>query len=209
MRVQVVCLRKVDWSKFNLNFFMVFAPGVLENAPQFHLFSTRVPSARIAGQLQRALLQRTPNVSSVDLTSILATVRRILEKAAQVIQWLAGFSILAALPILAGALLNGKEQRVKESLLLRTLGASEIQVRTIVLVEYASLGSLSAVSGILLALVAQWAEARWIFKTPLQHELVPILLALSAACGGSIAAGLWLTRGVCNRPPLEALRQES
>ena len=209
MRVQVVCLRKVDWSKFNLNFFMVFAPGVLENAPQFHLFSTRVPSARIAGQLQRALLQRAPNVSSVDLTSILATVRRILEKAAQVIQWLAGFSILAALPILAGALLNGKEQRVKESLLLRTLGASEIQVRTIVLVEYASLGSLSAVSGILLALVAQWAEARWIFKIPLQHEPLPILLALSAACGGSIAAGLWLTSGVCNRPPLEALRQES
>jgi len=209
MRVQIVCLRKVDWSKFNLNFFMVFAPGVLENAPQFHLFSTRVPSARIAGQLQRALLQRTPNVSSVDLTSILATVRRILEKAAQVIQWLAGFSILAALPILAGALLNGKEQRVKESLLLRTLGASEIQVRTIVLVEYASLGTLSAVSGILLALAAQWAEAKWIFKMPLQHEMLPILLALSAACGGSIAAGLWLTRGVCNRPPLDALRQES
>ena len=209
MRVQVVCLRKVDWSKFNLNFFMVFAPGVLENAPQFHLFSTRVPSARIAGQLQRALLQRAPNVSSVDLTSILATVRRILEKAAQVIQWLAGFSILAALPILAGALLSGKEQRVKESLLLRTLGASEIQVRTIVLVEYASLGSLSAVSGILLALAAQWAEARWLFRMPLQHEVLPILLALSAACGGSIAAGLWLTRGVCNRPPLDALREES
>ena len=209
LRVQVVCLRKVDWSKFNLNFFMVFAPGVLENAPQFHLLSTRVPSAHTAGQLQRALLQRAPNVSSVDLSSILTTVRQILEKAAQVIQWLACFTILAALPILAGALLNGKEQRVKESLLLRTLGASEIQVRTIVLVEYASLGSLSALSGILLAFAAQWAEARWIFKMPLQHEVLPMLLALGAACGGSIVAGLWLTRGVCNQPPLDALRQES
>ena len=209
LKVRIACVRKVDWSKFNLNFFMVFPPGVLENAPQFHLLSTHIPSPKEAGELQRTLLKNAPNVSFVDLTSVLANVRRILEKAAQVIQWLASFTILAGLPILLGALLNGREQRVKESLLLRTLGASESQVRTIVLVEYASLGSLSAVTGILLALGAQWAEAKWIFKLPAHADPLPLLLAFCAAAGGSIVAGLLLSRDVCKQPPLLALRQQN
>jgi putative ABC transport system permease protein len=207
LKAKVACLRKVDWSKFNLNFFMVFPPGVLEGAPQFHLLTTRLPNEQRSGELQRALLQAAPNVSAVDLASVLATVAEQLQKAASVIQLLAGFTLAAGLPILVAALLNGKDQRIRESVLLRTLGASERQVRTIILIEYATLGLLSGLAACLLALGAHWAQARWIFKTAVPLEITPFLVALSLTLGAALTAGSFLSRGVCKHSPLAILRQ--
>ncbi len=173
LRTRVSCLRKVDWSKFNINFFMIFPPGSLEGAPQFHVITTRTPGETASSDLQRALLQATPNVSAVDLTNVLATVSALLEKAGTVLELMAGFTLLAGLPILLGALLNGKEQRLKESVLLRTLGASEQQVKTIILVEYTVLGLLAGLAGCGLAWVAHWAIAHWIFKADMAHVACP------------------------------------
>lgn len=207
MRTKVTCLRRVDWSKFNLNFFMVFPPGILEAAPQFHIITTRVPDATRAGELQRTLFKEIPNVSAVDLTSLLATVGTLLKKASNVIELLAAFTLFAGIPILIGATLSGRDQRIKESVLLRTLGASEKQVRAILLIEYATLGALSALSGGGLAWLAHLAAARWLFKAPAPLDPLPIVVAFAGSCLLSILAGAILSRGVCSRPPLEVLRQ--
>jgi putative ABC transport system permease protein len=207
IKTQVACLRKVDWSQFNLNFFMIFPSGVLEGAPQFHLLTTRVPDEQRSGELQRALVQTAPNVSAVDLTSVLATVGEQLQKAARIIHLMAAFTLLTGVPILAAALLNGREQRIKETVLLRTLGASERQVRIIIIIEYAALGLLAALTGCFLALAAHWAESRWIFKTGVQFESTPVLVTLLLTLGGAVAAGTLLTRGICRHPPLSILRQ--
>ena len=206
LNARVTSLRKVDWSKFNLNFFMVFPPGVLEGAPQFQLLATRIPEGQTSGQLQRALLRLAPNVSAVDLTSILSTVAALLEKAVRIVQILSGFTLAAGIPVLLGALLNGRDQRVQESVLLRTLGASERQVRVILLVEYATLGALSAVAGSALAIGAQMAMARWIFQSPSGLDWAWIGAAVLGAVGASSLAGLALSRGICKHSPLLLLR---
>lgn len=207
MKTRVACLRKVDWSKFNLNFFMIFPPGVLEGAPQFHLLTTRVPNAERSGALQRALLKDAPNVSAVDLTSVLATVGEQLQKVSRIIELIALFTLLTGVPILAGALLHGREQRIKETVLLRTLGASERQVRIIIIIEYSTLGLLAGLAGCILAVGAQWAESRWIFKTGVSLEWLPLLGTLLLALAGAVAAGSALTRGICSHSPLSVLRQ--
>ncbi len=207
MRTRVACLRKVDWSRFNLNFFMVFPPGVLETAPQFHLMTTRVPDAASSGQLQRTLFKEIPNVSAVDLTSLLQTISKLLKKASNVIELLSAFTLFAGVPILIAAVLGGREQRVRESVLLRTLGASEQQVRTILLIEYTTLGALSATAGGGLSWIAHLAAAKWIFKAPAQFEPLPLLFAFVGCCLLSMIAGILIGRGVCSRPPLEVLRQ--
>ncbi len=206
LNARVSSLRKVDWSKFNLNFFMVFPPGVLEGAPQFQLLATRIPAGQTSGQLQRALLGLAPNVSAVDLTSILSTVAALLEKAVRIVQILSGFTLAAGVPVLLGALLNGREQRVRESVLLRTLGASERQVRTILLVEYATLGALSALAGSALAIGAQVAMARWIFHSPPGLDWAWLAAAFFGAVLASSLAGLALSRGICKHSPLLLLR---
>ncbi len=185
---------------------MVFPPGVLEGAPQFQLLATRIPEGQTSGQLQRALLRLAPNVSAVDLTSILSTVAALLEKAVRIVQILSGFTLAAGIPVLLGALLNGRDQRVQESVLLRTLGASERQVRVILLVEYATLGALSAVAGSALAIGAQMAMARWIFQSPSGLDWAWIGAAVLGAVGASSLAGLALSRGICKHSPLLLLR---
>lgn len=206
IRTKVTSVRKVDWSRFNLNFFMVFPPGVLESAPGFHVVTTRTPSPAASGELQRELVRDFANVTAIDLTQILATVREILGKISAVVTILAGFTVLAGLPILIGTLLNGRDVRLKESVLLRTLGASARQVRVILVIEYAALGVLSALSGVVLAIGANAALAIFVFKASPWPDVGLLLTAVGAVAGVAIVGGLALSRGVCNHPPLEILR---
>ncbi len=206
VEARVTSIRKVDWSRFNLNFFMIFPPGVLEGVPGFNVVTTRTPDAAASGNLQRALSTDFANVTAIDLTQILETVRGILSKISLVVTVLGGFTILAGLPILIGTLLNGRDVRLKESVLLRTLGASAKQVRTILTIEYATLGLLSALTGVLLATGANAALAVFIFKGSPWPDPTLLLTTFGTATAISILGGLALSRGVSNHPPLEILR---
>ena len=206
IRTQVTSIRRVDWSRFNLNFFMVFPPGVLEDAPGFNVVTTRTPTPEASGELQRELAGKFANVTAIDLTLILETVRDILGKISTVITVLAGFTVLAGLPILIGTLLNGRDVRLKESVLLRTLGASAKQVRTILVIEYSALGILSALTGVLLAVAANAALATFVFKASPWPDTALILTAFGTVTMIAVLGGLALSRGVCHHPPLEILR---
>lgn len=206
IRTEVTSIRRVDWSRFNLNFFMVFPPGVLEDAPGFHVVTTRTPSPEASGELQRELAGKFANVTAIDLTQILEAVRDILGKISTVISILAGFTVLAGLPILIGTLLNGRDVRLKESVLLRTLGASARQVRVILVIEYTTLGVLSALSGVLLAVAANAALATFVFEASPWPDPTIVIVAIASVTTIAILGGLALSRGVCHHPPLEILR---
>ncbi|MCW1886497.1 ABC transporter permease [Luteolibacter flavescens] len=206
VKARITSLRKVDWSRFNLNFFMVFPPGVLEDAPGFHVVTTKTPTQAASGELQRSLVADFANVTAIDLTLILETVRDILSKISTVVSVLAGFTVLAGLPIVIGTMLNGRDVRLRESVLLRTLGASAKQVRTILVIEYAALGVLSALTGVVLAVVGNAALAKFVFQGSPWPDLTVVAGAFVAATGISVIGGLALSRGVCHHSPLEILR---
>ena len=110
------------------------------------------------------------------------------------------------MPIVIGTLLNGRDVRLRESVLLRTLGASAKQVRTILVIEYAALGLLSALTGVLLAVAGNAALATFLFKASPWPDPWVVAGAFAAATGISVLGGLALSRGVCSHPPLEILR---
>lgn len=207
LRAKVVNLRKVDWSRFNLNFFMVFPPGVLEATPGFTVITTRIPKEASSGALQRALVREFPNVSAIDLALILETVTGILEQISRVVEVLAGVTVLAGAPILLGCLLNGHAQRLRESVLLRTLGASRRQVRSVFLVEYACLGAVSGLAGAALAVVVHAALAHFVLKAAPWPEARVIAAGVILPPLLSLAGGAWLSCGVCKPAPLEILRE--
>jgi len=202
-------IREVNWQRFQPNFFMVFPSGVLEGAPQFYVQVTRVPSNAVSARLQRAVVQKFPNVSTIDLTLVLDTVNAVLDKVSFAIRFVALFSILTGLMVLAGAVLTSRYQRLMESVLLRTLGASRAQVKKIMLIEYLFLGGIAALSGIILALAASWGLAYFIFDAVYRPGGVPIFIALLLVTGLTILIGLLNSRGICDRPPLEVLRAEA
>jgi putative ABC transport system permease protein len=208
MEFVVTSIRKVDWSRFTLNFFMVFPVGVLEGAPAFHVLTTRIPDGQSSGPLQRELACRFPNVSPVDLKLILSTVRGVLDKIGWVVRFMAAFTVASGFVILVGAVLTGRGQRLREAALLRTLGASARQIRTILLTEYTALGLLAAGTGCLLALAANAALAHFVFKAPVAPSAVTCMAAVFATTGLTILVSRAMNRGVLTHPPLETLRAQ-
>jgi putative ABC transport system permease protein len=202
----VAAIRHVDWKRMQPNFFMVFPTGVLEEAPGFHIITTRTPSREASAEMQRAVVQKFPNVSVIDLALVLDTIDAILSKVSFVVRFMASFTVATGLLVLVASVLTGRYQRMQESILLRTLGASRWQVQKILLVEYFFLGLLSAVTGVLLAEGAAWALSRYFFKIKFVGAAAPALITIAAVTLLTITTGLLANRGVLKRSPLEILR---
>ena len=203
---EITSIREVDWQRLSTNFFVVFPAGVLEEAPQTYVVLTRASSEAAAARLQSAVVQDYPNVSAIDLSLVLNVFDQIFGRIAFVIRFMALFSILTGLIVLAGAVLVSRYQRVRESVLLKTLGASRRQVFQIMLVEYFFLGLFASLAGLVLALAGGWALAAFVFDTGFVAPLLPLLLVAFSVIVVTMAIGLFNSRGLYGRPPLEVLR---
>ncbi len=207
--VTIGSFREVDWNRVQTNFRVVFPDGVLENAPQFHVLITRVPSPEISARYQQAIVTSFPNVSVIDVGLILSVLDDILDKIGFVIRFMAAFSIITGLVVLVASVLLSRYQRIKESVLLRTLGATRRQILVITALEYFLLGGLAAFTGVIISLAGGWALARFTFKTPFTVPVLPLTLILLSVSLITVIIGLLNSRGILNRPPLEVLRAES
>jgi len=205
--VVVGSLREVDWQRIMPNFFVVFPTGVLEEAPQFHVLVTHAADSATRAELQRRVVQRLPNISIIDLDLVLRTVDTVLEKVAVVVRLMALFSIGTGIVVLVAVISGSRFQRLRESSLLRTLGASRGQVARILLVEYLFLGSLSGLTGLLLALVGGWGLARFVFEVTFAPALAPLALALVGLPALTVLVGVVGSRRVHAAPPLQVLRR--
>ena len=209
MTTVIGSIREVNWRRVQPNFFVVFPTGVLESAPQFWVLVTRVSSAEMSASLQQAMVKRFPNISAVDLALILRTVDAILEKISFVIRFMALFSIGTGFIVLIGAVLTSRFQRIQESVLLRTLGAVRKQITRIMGIEYLWLGTFATLSGCVLALLGTWALAFFVFDTPYDPALLPVITVFVLIAGLTVFLGTFITRDVSRKPPLEVLRKET
>ena len=209
VRTQITSVRAVEWRRLESNFFVVFPTGAIEAAPQTFVAALRTKSPAASAQTQRALVAAFPNISAIDLALILQALDSIFSKVAFVIQFMALFTVFTGVIVLVGAVLNGRYQRIRETVLLRTLGATRRQLVQIQLVEYSILGVLAAVVGGGLSIAGNALLAHFVFKiTPVAPPLL-ILGAVAAATAVTVVTG-WVTgRGVTDYPPLEILRQET
>jgi putative ABC transport system permease protein len=200
--------RKVDWQRVQTNFLVVFPTGVLEEAPQFHVLLTRIPDKATSARFQQQMVKQFPNVSIIDLSLVLSIVDELLSKVGFVIRFMAGFSIFTGLIVLIASVLISKYQRIQESVLLRTLGASRKQIFYITALEYFFLGALASATGIVLSMVGSWLLARFIFETEFSVQWLALLIVFVAVCMLTVLIGLINSRAVVRRPPLEILREE-
>lgn len=208
METTVGSIRKVDWSQMQLNFSIVFPAGVLEQAPQFNVFTTNVPDETSSAALQQDLVAKFPNVSIIDLRQIYTVIEDILDKVSWIINFMAFFSILTGIIVLIGSVRTSKYQRIKESVLLRTLGAKNKQILQITAFEYVFLGLLGSLVGIILALVSSLCLAVFVFKEPFVPSLIPFLVFLPGITLLVLAIGLSNIQTVLRSSPLEVLRRE-
>ena len=204
LEARVASIRKVKWDTFQPNFFIVFAPGVLEHVAGTYMTSAYFTPA--SGATLAQLAHRFPSVSIFDIEELLAQVRSVLDRAVLAVQSVFIFTLFAGLTVLLAAVQSSRDERRYESAMLRTLGASRSTVVQGVLAEFLTLGALS---GLLAAtgasIAAYYLTTRWL-ELQYSFALLPWLVGV---VGGAllVAAGGWLaTRRVINQPPLSTLR---
>ena len=207
LTVAVGSLRRVDWQRIMPNFLCVFSPGVLEAAPQFHVLVTRGDSPEARADLQRRIVETYPNVSAIDLDLILRTVDEILDRIATLVRFMALFSVATGVVVLVASVSASRFQRLRESALLRTLGASRRQISRILIVEYAALGLLAGLTGLLLAIGGGWGLATYVFEVTYAPAWDWLASAMIVVPSLTVIVGLFGSRGVATVPPLEVLRR--
>jgi putative ABC transport system permease protein len=204
----VTSLRAVDWARLEPNFFAVFEPAALRQAPQMWVLLARGNDAAARAAVQRDVVASHSNVSAIDLTLVQQALDDVIGRVSLVIRFLAGFSVATGFIVLLGAVATGRLQRIRESVLLKTLGATRRQIGTILLTEYALLGMLAVVVGVGLSVLAAWGLARFLFEVPFAAEPLPLAALAVAMAVVSALVGLSGSREVFRSTPMEALREE-
>jgi putative ABC transport system permease protein len=203
----VTSLRTVKWETFGINFFLVVEPGVLEDAPQFRLAAARLPAGG-EQQVQDRLAAAYPNVTMLQTRAILERIAGILRRIGLGVRFLGGFTVLAGIAILAGAVSAGSARRGREVALLKTLGMTRRGVGAVFATEYALIGAVAGVIGAAGGGVLSWfvltrgMEAHW------RLEPAAYGVAVAGAIGLAVAAGLAASLTALRRRPIEALRAE-
>ncbi|WP_028375448.1 ABC transporter permease [Leeuwenhoekiella sp. MAR_2009_132] len=200
-------IRTVDWSRMQLNFSIVFPAGVLENAPQFGVITTNVANDKASAAIQRVLVTKYPTLSILDLRQVLNVIEELLTKISYIINFMAFFSILIGIIVLLGAVRTSKFQRIRESVLLRTMGAKGRQILKIQGLEYLYLGIIGSLSGILLSLIGSLLLAYFVFDTSFVPSWIPFFVLLPGITLLVLAIGLSNSRSVIKSSPLEVLRK--
>lgn len=200
----VTSLRKVEWGSMRVNFFAVAPPGVLDGFPASYITSFHLPLGQEEPLNQ--LVKRFPNLTVIDIASLMEQVRGIMSKMTYAVEYVFGFSLLAGLAVLYAALVATREERVREATLLRVLGASRRQVTHAVLVEFFCIGLLSAI----VATIAATALASYVSIQVLDisYRFDPAL-ALLALLGSMalVPMAAWLgIRGFLGQPPRQLLQ---
>jgi putative ABC transport system permease protein len=207
VEAEVTSIRRVDWQSLTTNFFVILSAGALDGAPATWVATARVPAAAEPA-LQDAVVAAFPNVTAVPVRDVLERVGVVLGEIAVAVRLVALFTLGTGLIVMAGALAATRSQRLYESVVLRTLGATRGVVARAFAVEYGLLGAAAGVGGGLLATVLAWAVVRWVLDAPWSFDPAPVVLGLAATIGLALAIGFLTTFRLLGQKPLPVLRRE-
>jgi putative ABC transport system permease protein len=203
----VTSFRTVNFARFEANFFVVFAPEALRRAPQQFIVVANVPAGPAIAAVQRDIVRRFPNISSVDLTLVRQTIGAIVDKVTLAIRFLGLFSLAMGVPVLFSAVAATRRARLREGVLLRTLGASRAQVARVLLAEYGALGALGALTGMVLAFAGAWGLTRFVFEDPFDPAVGPTFVIAAGMLLLTMTIGLLTSRDVYKETPMAAIRE--
>ncbi len=206
--LRVSSLRSVEWRTFRINFFLVAEPGSLDGAPQQVLAAARLPEGG-DGAVQDAIVALAPNVTLIPIREALLRVERFVARLMAGVNAVGGFTVIAGLAILAGAVLAGASGRGARVALLKTLGMTRREIGAMLLVEHAVVGVVAALIGATGALALSWVILARIMELPWHARPGVVAVAVLATTALAATCGALASRGALNRRPIEVLRREA
>jgi putative ABC transport system permease protein len=209
LTARVTNIRHVDWRNSRTGFMVLFRPGALENAPQMLIAAINGSAGELErSRFQRALLDKYPNISVIDVADIIQAVTRIVNNITLAVSFVGAFVLLSGTLILIGSLAMTKFQRIYETAILKTLGAKRKTLLTILLAEYGLMGLVAGIIGSLAAVGLSYSTSRFVFDikwgfTPAINLTGVLATVLLVTVVGAIS-----TLDVLSKKPLATLRAQ-
>jgi putative ABC transport system permease protein len=169
--------------------------------------TARVPAGAEAA-LQNAVVGAFPNVTAVAVRDVLERVGAVLADIAVAVRVVALFTLGTGVMVMVGALAATRSQRLYESVVLRTLGATRGVVARAFAVEYGLLGATAGIGGGLLATVLAWIVVRWVLEAPWSFDPLAVVLGVAATVVLALGVGFLTTFRLLGEKPLPVLRRE-
>ncbi len=200
---KITSLRKVNWGSMRANFFVMYPVARLPDVPATYMSAFKAP---LTPNFDNALVRQFSNITSVDLTSTIAQVQRVLDQVIGAVEFLFSFTLAAGLVVLFTAVTATRDEREREFAIMRALGARSSLLRQVQSTELIGVGLLAGLLASLVAMGVGWALARYVFEFEWVVSLwVPLLGSLSGALL-ALAAGWWGLREILQRPVMQTLR---
>ncbi len=190
--------REIDWSEGRVDFVFVLSPGVIDRAPHTLIATVDIGSGDQTELIDR-MARELPNVTPFAIADMIARIEAILGQIGLAVRFMAGVTLVTGLAVLVSALAAARRQQLRQSVLFKVVGAERQQIGRIFLAQYLMIGTVAAILGALLGLVASFAVVRFGFGldwslAPLLASAVPVAAVLATLVIGAI--GLQRVLGV-------------
>jgi putative ABC transport system permease protein len=205
--LKIANLRDIAWQSLSINFFMVASPGLLSHAPHTHIATVRIGDAE-QGALLRVVTDALPNVTGIRVEDVLSAIAALLDQVAAALTVTGALTLLAGTLVLAGAIAAGQRRRVREAVILKTLGATRAQIRAAWLTEFGLIGLVAGVIAAAVGCAASYGVAHYIMHT----DWIFLPVTLTSTLAGTLALMLLFgyvgTAAALRARPAPLLRNE-
>lgn len=201
----VSSLRKVQWDTMQPNFYVIAAPEALIDYPTNYITAVRILDSDT--QFTTELIKAFPGITVLDVRAILIQLQRIVAQVSSAVEVVFAFSLLAGIVVLLAAIQTQRNDRRQEIAILKTLGASQRQIKRSVAAEFIVLGALAGLLGTGLALLTGWVLAEQIFNLSYQISWMPVFWGVLAGviCLGGV--GYRVIHQLIQTPPTRLLQE--
>ena len=204
---EITSLRKVDWDSFNVNFFVVSPPGLLEKYPASYVTSFYLPPGNV--ELLNALVKQFPNFLLIDVAQVLGQVQTMITQVSRAVQFVFLFTLLAGLVVLYAAIASTQDERLYQATIMRTMGASRGQLARANLAEFAVIGALAGLIAAAGANALGYTLAARVINVGYTFSPMLWAIGIGGTVLGVMLAGHLGTRHVLRIAPLRVLRMLS
>nr|WP_294511515.1 FtsX-like permease family protein [uncultured Rhodopila sp.] len=205
--LKIANLRNIAWQSLGINFFMVASPGLLAHAPHTHIATVRIADAAQGGLL-RAVTDALPNVTGIRVEDVLSAIAGLLNQVAAALTVTGALTLLAGTFVLVGAVAAGQRRRVREAVILKTLGATRSQIRAAWLTEFGLLGLTAGLIASVVGSAASFAVTHYILHTEWIFMPVTLIVTLAGALALMLIFGYAGTAAALRVRPAPLLRNE-
>jgi putative ABC transport system permease protein len=205
VEARITSLRKLDWGSMRVNFFVILNPSAVQTLPRTWITAFRLPPQQ--QPLVNQLMHAYPNLTIVDVGSMLAQVQQVIDQVVAAVEFLFVFTLAAGVLVLVAAMLGSQQERLREAGILRALGATRRQLSRAQWIECLLIGAVSGAMAASGAALTGWVLARFVFD--FAWTFSPMLWVVGIVAGAACAlAGGWAgLRTVLTQAPLQTLRE--